>query len=207
MCIRNRKPAALRQAGLTMVELVIFIVVVSIGVVGVLQVLNLTTKSSADPQLRKQALAIAEGLLEEVQLARFTFCDPADAKADIATAPGDCASAVTTEVRGPEAGNVRPFDNVNDYVTTADAWGTAQSAFNDLVGNLVDAAGNSISATGTYTATLTITPETLNGVTSAIVGADMAQINALRITVTVNYANESLTLEGYRTRYAPNSVP
>jgi MSHA pilin protein MshD len=49
-----------RQSGLTLVELVIFIVIVSIAVVGVLQVISLTTRHSVDPQTRKQALAIAE---------------------------------------------------------------------------------------------------------------------------------------------------
>lgn len=207
MCTRSprcRFYPTWHQRGLTMIELVIFIVVVSIGVVGILQVLNVSTRHSADPQMRKQALAIAEGLLEEVQLARFTYCDPQDDHADTATSAADCASAATTENLGPETGNSRPFDNVNDYVT---AWATPQPAFNDAAGHLVDAAGNNIVPTGAYTATLALTPETVNGVTSAINGTSMAAINALRITVTVSYANESLVLEGYRMRYAPTSVP
>ena len=32
-----------------------------------------------DPALRRQALAIAESVLDEVQLMPFTFCDPDDA--------------------------------------------------------------------------------------------------------------------------------
>ena len=38
-----------RQRGLTMVELIIFIVIVGVAVVGILQVLTLNTRSSADP--------------------------------------------------------------------------------------------------------------------------------------------------------------
>ena len=64
------------QRGVTLIELVIFIVVVSIAVVGLLQIFTRTTASSADPQLRKQALAIAEAMLDEIEGARFTFCDP-----------------------------------------------------------------------------------------------------------------------------------
>ena len=54
------------QRGFTLIELVIFIVVVSIGMAGILGVMNTTVKSSADPMVRKQALAIAESLLEEI---------------------------------------------------------------------------------------------------------------------------------------------
>ncbi|HEX4943228.1 MAG TPA: prepilin-type N-terminal cleavage/methylation domain-containing protein, partial [Usitatibacteraceae bacterium] len=55
-----------RQAGISLVELVMFIVVVGIGVAGILSVLNVTASRSADPLPVKQALAIAESLLEEV---------------------------------------------------------------------------------------------------------------------------------------------
>ena len=54
------------QRGFTLIELIIFIVVVSIGMAGILGVMNTTVKSSADPMVRKQALAIAESLLEEI---------------------------------------------------------------------------------------------------------------------------------------------
>jgi MSHA pilin protein MshD len=56
----------LPQRGFTLIELIIFIVVVSIGMVGILGVMNTTVKSSADPMVRKQALAIAESLLDEI---------------------------------------------------------------------------------------------------------------------------------------------
>ena len=47
------------QRGFTMIELIVFIVVVSAGIAGILSVMNTTVKSSADPMLRKQAVAIA----------------------------------------------------------------------------------------------------------------------------------------------------
>eukprot|EP01034_Spumella_vulgaris_P031805 gene31805-39287_t len=61
-----------------MIELIIFIVIVGVAVVGILQVLTLNTRSSADPARRKQAMAIAEGLMEEVRQAAFTWCDFSD---------------------------------------------------------------------------------------------------------------------------------
>lgn len=61
----------LRQQGSSLVELIMFIVIVSLALTGVLLVMNTTTKSSADPLIRKQALAAAYSLLEEIELQDF----------------------------------------------------------------------------------------------------------------------------------------
>lgn len=58
----------LRPNGFTLIELIIFIVVVSAGIAGILSVMNTVVKSSADPMVRKQTIAIAESLLEEILL-------------------------------------------------------------------------------------------------------------------------------------------
>jgi len=70
MCTKGPEvtPPRGAQAGISLIELVMFIVIVSVGVVGILSVMNVTTKSSADPMIRKQALAIAESVLEEIEL-------------------------------------------------------------------------------------------------------------------------------------------
>lgn len=54
------------QRGLTLVELIVFIVIISVGLVGILAVMNITVRSSADPMLRKQAMTMAEAILDEV---------------------------------------------------------------------------------------------------------------------------------------------
>jgi MSHA pilin protein MshD len=56
------------QRGFTLIELIIFIVVVSAGLAGILSVMDTSVKSSADPMVRKQTVAIAESLLEEILL-------------------------------------------------------------------------------------------------------------------------------------------
>ena len=63
-----------RERGLTLIELIVFIVIISVGLVGILSVMNITTRSSADPMVRKQATAMAEAVLEEV-LSK-NYCDP-----------------------------------------------------------------------------------------------------------------------------------
>lgn len=202
MCISNCSTSK-RQAGLTMIEMLVFIVIVSIAAVAMLKLYGLTAKNSADPQLRKQALMLAEAFLEEVSLARFTFCDPSlDPQADDPVARPNPAACTVPEVVGQEVGGLgRPFDNVNDYVTQ---FNTTSSAFN-FGTSLVDAANKPINLQG-YTVTLKIVPETLNGIVS---GAAAASMEVLRISVTVGYNNgkDSLTLDGYRTRYAPHAVP
>lgn len=57
-----------KQRGATLIELVLFIVIISIAVAGILLVMNQVTGHSADALVRKQALAIAESLLEEIEL-------------------------------------------------------------------------------------------------------------------------------------------
>jgi MSHA pilin protein MshD len=61
-----------RHAGISMIELLMFIIIVSVGIVGILTVTRYTTSHSADPLVRKQALAIAESLLEEIELSEFS---------------------------------------------------------------------------------------------------------------------------------------
>lgn len=59
-------PVPCAQRGLTLIELIIFMVVISVGIAGILSVMNITTKSSADPAVRKQSIVFAEAILEEV---------------------------------------------------------------------------------------------------------------------------------------------
>jgi MSHA pilin protein MshD len=178
----STKRCTARQRGLTLIEMIMFIMIVGVALAGIIGVLNLTTSRSADPLRQKQALMIAEGLLEEVQLARFSFCDPTSSNAGEATSTAACD---VPENWGPE-GSARPHDNINDYVT---APGVQQRSF-DTNGVLVDG----------FTATVSVTPTVLNGV-----GANngLADVDALRVRVEVAYEGGTVVLDGFRTRYAP----
>jgi MSHA pilin protein MshD len=176
MCDKNS------QRGLTLVELIVFIVIVGVALAGVLTVLNHTTRHSADPMLRKQALAIAEALLEEVMLQPFTWCDPDDANAATATGYAGCTTAENN--LAAEAGEARasatPLDNVNDY--------NGVMATTNIAGGGV----------ATYAANVTVAQSSLNGI-----AADAS----LLITVSVTAGGETIQLQGYRTRYSPNTLP
>lgn len=190
------------QRGLSLIELIMFIVIISIAAVAILQAMGIAARNSADPVQRKQALAIAEGLLAEVQNAQMTYCDPSDsAKAAIATGPADCSSGLVEDVGQEAASSVgRPYDNVNDYVSQYD---TEQSAF-DVGGTLADASGTALSVSG-YRATLSISPTSFGGLAT---NATPAGAEVLHIIVTVYYGDgQSLVLDGFRTRYAPQVAP
>jgi len=187
-----------RQRGVTMIELIMFIVIVSVALASIMAVMRLTTANSADPLRRKQALMIAEGLLEEVRSAGFTRCDPSDPVFDDPANP-PCTIPENWGQAAPEPVNPRPFDNVNDYVAQANV---ATNAFNNAAGVLVDVSGQPIAVNG-YTATLTVTPVQIaaNGLSAAAGSA--ANTDALRIRVSVAFGGDApVVLDTYRTRYA-----
>ena len=67
-----------RQAGTTLIELVVAIVIISIAASSVLMALSTSVTYSADPMIRHQAVAIAEAYLEEIALKSFVDPDGVD---------------------------------------------------------------------------------------------------------------------------------
>ncbi|HEY8158298.1 MAG TPA: type II secretion system protein [Methylobacter sp.] len=86
----KKRPAdlltAARQKGITLIELIIFMVIVGIAMAGIVSSINFNVQHSADPVVKKQALAIAESMLEEVTLQNFS--DP-DGGANVVEASRD----------------------------------------------------------------------------------------------------------------------
>lgn len=60
------------QRGVTLVELILTMVIISVAMVGILSVINLTVSHSADPIVNQQAIAIAESYLEEILLQNYS---------------------------------------------------------------------------------------------------------------------------------------
>jgi MSHA biogenesis protein MshO len=151
--------------GFTLVELVVFIAILGIALAGVLAAYDFAVRASADPIVKKQALAIAESLLQEVQQMPFTYCDPDDPAVSTASSAASCA---TPETLGPEAGETRystatPFDNVNDYGSAISGNpGFSMNPIRDITNTI-------IAGLEPYTATVTITD--LPG--NTVIGLDM----------------------------------
>ena len=209
-----RRPAL--QRGISLVELIMFIVIVSVALAGILLVMDTVTKGSADPLIHKQSLAIAESLLEEVELMPFTYCDPDDPTAATATSTTECS--VRIESAGLDAvfapyqaidetrySTTAPFDNVNDYhgcqMNTGVANAGCDSDGNGGVRDITYPTNLAIAALSGYRATVSVAAIDFGGITEA-------SGDALQITVTVTGPDGvGVVVEGVRTRYAPRTLP
>ncbi|MDO8285732.1 MAG: prepilin-type N-terminal cleavage/methylation domain-containing protein [Rhodoferax sp.] len=128
-----------RQRGFTLIELIMFIVIVGVGVAGVLSVFTTGVKNSADPMVRKQALSIAESLLEEILLKDFV--DPNGGTNGVST----CTLAAGT--------NRSLWDDVCDYNTHTST-------------GIRDVQGNSVASLASYSVlpAVAVTTVTVGGV-------------------------------------------
>lgn len=125
------------QTGVTLVELVISIVIISIAVTGVLLVIQRNTLSSANPMVTYQSIAIGEAYLEEILLQDFV--EPGTAGPD----------------SGPEAGETRAtYDDVSDYHNLTD-------------NGARDRTGTAIVGLEDYSVTVSVTVEALGDITQA----------------------------------------
>lgn len=125
------------QRGISLIELIIFMLIVSIAVAGILLVMNNVNRNSADALLHKQALASAESLLEEVSLQDFS------------AAGGVATNAVTLANRTSE------YHIINDY----NGFGTTgiYSATSGLI----------VQGLGAYNARVAVVPTALGGIGAA----------------------------------------
>ncbi|MBU0622820.1 MAG: hypothetical protein KJ795_13365 [Gammaproteobacteria bacterium] len=104
------------QRGISLIELIIFIVIISTAMAGILLVMDRVTRSSADPLLRKQALAVAESMLEEIRLQ-------------------DLSGVACTMALGPDLAR-SGVTSVWDYCNYSTTGGIRDFSSNTLVGGL-----------------------------------------------------------------------
>jgi len=115
------------QIGVTLIELVISIVVLSVVVVGVFSALGTMVGRSADPMIREQSVAIAKSYLEEIQLMNFGV-------------PGSCPAV-------PGGGGRINYSNVCHYNGLNDAGAIDQNG-NPIAGLNLYSVSVSVSASG-----------------------------------------------------------
>ena len=168
-----------RQSGFTLIELVLFIVVVSVGLTGVLAAFNTVVRRSADPLATKQVLRVAEATMQEV-LQKAYQNDPTDA--GNASATVGCTPTTTPSCRPNTPADRANYNDVDDYN------GYAQTGI-----MLLDGVTPVSGLTG-YTLTIAVDKA------GATLGTLTAP-NVKKITVTVANGTQTITLAGYRTNY------
>lgn len=156
----TRSTSSIKQRGISLIELIMFMVIISIAVSGILLVMNKVTAHSADTLVLKQALAIAESLLEEIELQGMSGVGcvgtlGADAARSSVSAVCDYDGYRTTAgildfstnaaVSGVTSYNVNPAVTV---VPTAAAWGGIPAGSAVVITVSVTGPGGRIDVTG-----------------------------------------------------------
>ncbi len=163
--------------------------------------------SSAESMRWRQVLAVAQSLLNEVRMMPFSFCDPQDARATLATSAtvGGSGCATTVDAMGAEPGESRynianRFDGVSDYQAFAMP-SAGCTGLCDAGGNLLNPAGSTMVG---CSARVALTAATLPGVAALDING---RPQALRIDVSVTCPGGlQITLQGLRLRHAPRAV-
>lgn len=177
-----------RARGFSFVELVIFLVVSAIALVGVLALYQQAVARSSDVIASKQAMEAGYALLEEIQAMPFTYCQVGDPNASTATSAAGCSLA--PQGLAPAAGKSRgslssPFANVGDY--------GGYSAT-----RVADINGSPVPGLEAYSVLVTLTPKALAGVPSS---------SAVLIEIRIAGPYGAQTISGYRLRHSPNALP
>lgn len=178
------------QRGFTLIELIIFIVVVSIGLAGILLVMNTVVKSSADPMVRKQTIAVAESLLEEILLK------------DYSSPSGGTNVGLTCSAASLPRVN---WDNVCDYkgyTTAVCTSGCPGSSLTPVGCGIVDMIGNQVVSLCKYNISavaVVLAPKAT--------GTDLNNVEYKKVTVTVTGPGGPVSLTGYRTCDLSPSCP
>ncbi|MBI3898104.1 MAG: prepilin-type N-terminal cleavage/methylation domain-containing protein [Gammaproteobacteria bacterium] len=172
----------IRQRGATLVELIVSIVIISVGVAGILVVMDKTTGASGGPIVQHQAVAVAEAYLEEI-LAK-PFCDPDNAVA--CTSPNAPGTAGCTVCPAAEATRDL-FDNVCDY--------------NSLPDTLVrDQNGTQIAGLSSYSVVVAVSSAATLGTGGTQLTGASCQVLSVQVTVTGPDSTNVVVL-GHRTNY------
>ncbi|CAK0758593.1 MSHA pilin protein MshD [Gammaproteobacteria bacterium] len=145
--------------GMTLIELIMAIIIISAGVIGILSVLSFTAKSSADPIRYKQAMAMAEAIMEEVMAKELV--NPVGGFVE--TSPQTCAGRLF-------------YDDLNDY----DCFDGSSST--KFIRSDITLAGTS-SPLLNYTATVTVSVVTVSAIPMSRVSVTVTSGN---VTVSLN---------------------
>ncbi|MBL8323641.1 MAG: type II secretion system protein [Rubrivivax sp.] len=194
-----------RQRGFTLVDLLVVITVTGIIAGSLTVVFSNLAARSAEVLRQREALTLVQAMLAEARAMPFTYCDPQDARAALATGGflGGTGCASRVDGLGPEPGESRynpaaRFDGVSDYAGFTMP-GPGCATFCDRNGTPLGGA-----------ARLAGCQLRVNAVAQALPGLPPFDANgrpqALRVVVTLACPGRAdVMAEGVRVRHAPNT--
>jgi len=185
------------NSGFSLIELVVAIVILSIGMTAFITLIINTTKNSVDPQIRQQGNAIARAYLEEIML--NPFCDPNWDIDGIPSTPLNCpvdCSGATASVcdagdicRVAAQGSTQEasrnlYDDVCDY-----------DGLNDV--GAIDQNGNPIGSLGDYTVDVQVNDA---GVILNSLDGSKGEVVLINVDVT-HSTGATMNLSSYKTNF------
>lgn len=193
-----------KRNGFTLIETLIFIIVVGIGVAGIAQLFVTNVQESATPLVRERSSALSKALMDEIMAKRWdentplgggcvetgsnsctNYCSAlSDAQCNHSkcslTAPGNCEPAADAATPlGPEETDRSEWDDLDDYHGYSPA--TPQ-----------DLDGNDLTQYNGYSVSVTVQPPP-----AAWNGVPAADVRRIEVDIT-SPSGETYTLISYR---------
>lgn len=144
-----------KQKGISLIELVIFIVILSVALTGITLIYINTTRYSADPMIRIRSIELAQSTLEEILLKAYDHNTPvgggcvefaANSRCPAGAPPNPAATETLGLIAEEGIANRPLFNDVDDYENLAycGTGGVADTACTNACNSLIDQAGNNI---------------------------------------------------------------
>ena len=210
------RPLPLKVTGVTLIEMVIFIVIVGVAVTGVMSVYINVSRNSAVPMVKMRSIELAQSFLEEILLKAYDDntpngggCVRYPAGSSNCPVPGGApdAASPTLATFGAEGESRMNFDDVDDYHNlaycgnnTTDADALCTSPCQDITD---DADNSLINEYAGYTVCirLSFAGTELNSVAPGTSTSVLAE-DAKRIDVIVtDHLNSRVVLSAYRLNF------
>lgn len=144
------------QAGISLIELIIFIVILSVALTGITLIYINTTRYSADPMIRIRSIELAQSTLEEILLKSYDHSTPIgggcvrfpSGSSRCPAGSNPTGTSQTAATLGAEEGSANRtlFNDVDDYHNLAycGTGGTPDPACTNACLPMIDESGNNI---------------------------------------------------------------
>jgi MSHA pilin protein MshD len=168
-----------RQRGFSLVELVLFIIIVGIAIGGMASLYANATMHSHEPFLRQRALAVANAYMDEILRKRWNAAAPLGGVC--VNTGASCPTGPVAIAIGNDGQNRNGFDDIDDY--------------NGLAEVPTDAQGNPMPGYAGFNVNVTVAQPG-----AAWNGVDARDVRRIDVRVT-NPVGEAVTLTSYRLNF------